>query len=93
MYKNVVHQKIGASIGHNPQSYGPSLPKACVYSGHNETHTHHCIENKKSVISLKPAVMVFLVVVFVKAPKETVHDVFVRKPGHKFHDTKGANKT
>jgi hypothetical protein len=37
--------------------------------------------------------MVFDVMVFMQRPKETVHDVFMGKPGHKFHHTKSNNKS
>jgi len=37
--------------------------------------------------------MVFDVMVFMQRPKETVHDVFMGKPGHKFHYTKSNNKS
>jgi len=33
--------------------------------------------------------MVFLVMVFVPRPQKPMHDVFVRKPSHEFHEYKG----
>jgi len=32
-------------------------------------------------------------VVFMQRPKETVHDVFMGKPGYKFHNTESNNKS
>jgi hypothetical protein len=53
-----------------------------------ETDTYYSIENKKSIISFKPRIMIFFVMVGMQAPKKTVHDVFMTEPSHKFHKEK-----
>jgi hypothetical protein len=57
-----------------------------------ETNAHHRVKDKESIISLKPRVVVFLVVIGVKIPKKTMHNVFVAKPSHKLHNAKSNYK-
>jgi len=65
VYKNIMHHEVSKSVGHNSYSNGPTLPERGIYSSHNKAHTNNGIENKESVISFEPTIMIFLVMVLV----------------------------
>jgi hypothetical protein len=90
--KDVMHQEIGNPVGKDSQADGPALPEIRVRPGHDKGHADHCVEDKKGIIALEPGIVVFPVVIFVEAPQETVHDILMGKPRHKFHDTEGCQK-
>ena len=90
MNKNIMHYKIGSAIRHDSQAYREPCPKAFVTPEIETSHTHNCVENKKGIIAFKPVFVIFVVVVFVKFPQKTMHDVFMRKPCHKLHGRKGS---
>jgi hypothetical protein len=52
----------------------------------------HGVESEKPIIPLKPTVVIFLVMVGVQVPQKSVHDVFMTKPRHKFHDAKSRDE-
>ena len=85
-----MHYKVSSTIRHNSQAYRKSGPKAFITPEIKTGHADDRIEDKKGIIALKPAFVVFVMVVFVKLPQKTMHDVFMRKPRHKFHGRKGS---
>lgn len=86
--KNIVHKKIGKSISKNAQTNGQSSPKTEIAPTHKTAYTHHCIKNKEVIITFPPTAVIFVMMVFVNLPQETVHNVFMCKPRHKFHNAK-----
>jgi len=92
MNKNIMHYKISSAIRHNSQTDRKSCPKAFVTPEIKTGHTNDCIEDKKGIITLKPTFVIFVMVVFVKLPQKTMHDVFMCKPRHKLHGRKGSQK-
>jgi hypothetical protein len=89
--KDVVHHKIGDSVGENAESDRKANPEGLV-GRHQKTHAQYGEKQEESVVALKPRFVVFLVVIFVQYPKKPVHNVLVNEPGHKFHDQKGEQK-
>ena len=85
-----MHYKVSSAIRHNSQTDRKSCPEAFVTPKIKTSHTNDRIENKKGIIALKPAFVILVMVVFVKLPQKTMHDVFMRKPRHKFHGRKGS---
>jgi hypothetical protein len=65
MNKYIVHQKISQSITKDPNTNRQSIDKNAVLPQEKTTNTHECIKNKKNIISFKPRIVVFVVVVFV----------------------------
>jgi hypothetical protein len=65
MDKDIVNYKIGCSIGHNPQTNGKPCPEPFVTPEVKTSHAHYSIKNKKSIVALKPTVVIFVVMVFV----------------------------
>ena len=59
------------------------------YKAVRDEHFHNL---RNQGIALKPGFVVFAVMVFVQAPQETMHNIFMRKPRHKFHHKKGKHK-
>jgi hypothetical protein len=85
VYKNIVYQKVSNSVGQNSKPQWPAIPKRGIVAQIKEYHAHHGIENEESIVPLKPRVVVFFVMVFMKAPQKTMHHIFMRKPSHKLH--------
>jgi hypothetical protein len=90
--KDIVYQEIGDPIGQDAQTYGPALPEIRIRRGHDEGHADHRVEDEKGIIAFKPGIVVFSVMIPVEAPQESVHDILMGKPRHKFHDTEGCQK-
>ena len=86
MDKNVMYKKIGQSVSENPQADGQSGPKAKIAPTYKTTNAHQRIKKKKVIVSFPPTAVVFMVMIFVKFPQKTVHNVFMGKPRHKFHN-------
>jgi hypothetical protein len=68
MDKNVVNHKVSDSVDENSKSDRYSIPHRCVISEEYKTHGNYCIENKKKVVSLKPIIVVFFVVICMPVP-------------------------
>jgi len=83
--KNIVDGKVGDSVCQYPKTYRPSLPKIGPGARPEENHANYGIKDKKSVIAFKPGTVVLFMVVPVQAPQKAVHNILMRKPGHKFH--------
>jgi hypothetical protein len=88
MDKDIVYHKVSHSIGKDPEAYRQASPKSVVLPGNKTANTNGSIKDKKGVVAFPPTAVVFVVMVFVQDPQKTVHDVFVGKPGHEFHNEK-----
>ena len=86
--KDVVNQKISETVDKNPNAYGESRPKIVLPPKNYAGGTDDGVENEEQIIAFKPWFVIFLVVIFVKTPKKSMHYIFVRKPSHKFHAQK-----
>lgn len=86
--KNIVDKKISNAIGENPKSYRQTSPKTEITPPNKTTDANKSIKNEKVIISLPPATVIFVVMVFMQFPKKPVHNVFMGEPRHKFHDRK-----
>src|SRR5690606_921389 len=92
VYKNIVYHKIGNSINKNTNAYRQTIPNIFIFPQIKEHNAHNSIKKEKSIIALKPTVVVFFMMIFMKRPQKAMHDVLMRKPSHKFHKTKSADK-
>ena len=45
-----------------------SMELAKLYKNNQELFKKYCVKNKKSIVTLKPTIMIFMVVVFVQRP-------------------------
>ncbi len=82
----IVHKKIGQTVCKNPQTNGKSRPKAKIAPTNKTPNANQSIKKKKIIVTFPPASVVFVVMVLVQIPQKTVHDVFMGKPGHEFHN-------
>ena len=55
---------------------------------HGEQPTGNCEDQKEEIVLLKESRTAF-VVIFMHMPKESMHDVLMREPGHELHEEKG----
>src|SRR5690606_8732822 len=90
--KNIVHKKIGNAIRKNSKPNGKYRPKAKITPSYKTTDAHQGIKNKKVIVPFPPTSVVFVVMVFVQFPQKTVHNVFVGKPRHKFHNAESGDE-
>ena len=90
--KDVVNGKISQTISENAQANCQTNFEYIILPKQKETNTYYGVKNEKGIIAFKPRIMVFFVVISVKIPQETVHNVFVAKPSHKFHNAKRDDK-
>jgi hypothetical protein len=86
MDKYIMDQEIGRTIGHDTKSDRVAIPEFTISRQNNKAHAYNSIKDKKGVISFKPGVVVFSVVILVQAPEKSMHYIFMGKPGHKFHN-------
>lgn len=83
-----MYKKISHSVQCN--SYGNVEPIIEVLDG-SVVHQYdrgNCKYDKKIVIFFHRPIVAVIVMVFVKRPQKTMHDIFMNKPGHSFHDKK-----
>lgn len=90
--ENVVHHEIGQSVGKNPQSDRQPDFQDVILPQQEKTDADYSVKNEKGIVSLKPRIVVFPVMIGVQVPKEAVHDVFVAEPRHEFHDAECEQK-
>ncbi len=90
--KDIVNRKVRNAVGQNTKTDGQSDVKDVVFPQQEESNANNGVKRKKTVVAFKPAIVVFFVVVGVQMPEESVHDVFVAKPSHEFHDAKSGYK-
>ena len=83
-----MHYKIRCTVCHYSKSNWQAIPKSFITPKVETAHTNYGIENKEKIVSFKPTIMIFMMMVFVYTPKEAMHYVFMSKPCHKFHNKK-----
>jgi hypothetical protein len=60
-----MHYKVCSSVCHDAKTYWKSCPKSFVTPKVKAGHADNGIKNKKRIVALKPALVVFVVMVFV----------------------------
>ncbi len=68
MNKYIVNHEICKTITENTDTNWQCKPNIIFTPDHSTTNTNSSIENKKQVISFKPAVMIFFVVIGMNVP-------------------------
>lgn len=87
--ENVVHQKIREPVNRDSQSYPKKGIIALQHAKKQSGNTRQSKNEEEKIIVLKEAVGFLFVVIPMQIPQKTVHDVFMREPGHPFHAEKG----
>tara|TARA_R110001583_G_scaffold8329_11_gene40071 strand:- start:1804 stop:2061 length:258 start_codon:yes stop_codon:yes gene_type:complete len=82
--------KISSAIGHYPKANRPTIPEIGIRPCVEKRHAHYGIENEKGIITFKPGIMVFFMVVFVETPQKAMHNVFMGEPCHELHKTENS---
>jgi hypothetical protein len=90
--KDVMYHKVSKTVGENPEAYGQASPKTVILPRYKATNTHYRVKDEKGIVTFPPAFVILHVMVLVKHPQETVHDVFVGEPGHEFHNTESGQE-
>lgn len=89
VYENVMHDEIGQAICEYSQTNGQANREDVILPQQEKTNADDRVEYKKGIISLKPRIMVFFMVIGVKHPQKAMHDVLVAEPCHEFHKKEG----
>src|SRR5690606_36613560 len=90
--KNVVNCTISNSVSQNTKCNWQTVPNIFITPQIKTNHANNNIKNKKGIVAFQPTFMIFFVMVFMQVPQKTMHYIFMRKPSHKFHDGKSAEK-
>ena len=64
-----MYHKISNTVGKYAKAYGQSSPEPIILPSYKTCNTHCCIEYKKQVITLPPAFVVFMMMIFMHTHK------------------------
>lgn len=84
MDKSLMHQNIRNTIQGNANAYIEFVVEAIHHTEHREKPGWNSEHQRKKVVALK-LVPCWDVMILMDTPKETMHDILMRKPGHAFH--------
>lgn len=87
--KNVVHQKITKSINCDTDTHEQAVIITVEHPKKHQQKTRNGENQKEQIVPFEETCM-SLMMIPMQQPKEAVHDIFVRKPGHKLHKQEGA---
>lgn len=90
MDKHIMHEEICQSIGSNARAY-PHPKIASSHGPRDETPSTWDSEDQKEGIIFLEKARFMHVVIRVKKPHGTVHEVLVRKPRNSLHPNEGAD--
>jgi len=85
MDKNVMNNKIGKSIAEYSCSNGNTNFEYVKTPQQKKSDTDHRIYYKEKIVSLKPRIVIFSMVILVPTPQKTVHNIFMADPRDRFH--------
>jgi hypothetical protein len=88
MYVNIVKHKVRQAIKHDAYAYTKQVAVWCHSSEVNQQNAGNCKYHGKYIVPLNFSSIPDMVIP-VKKPHETMHYVFMRKPGHKLHKEEG----
>lgn len=83
---DVVKQNIPDSVKGDTDGHGGKIKNACDISQKKKQNGDAAEKNRKQVVFLE-SVPPGSVMILMKDPKKTVHDIAMRQPGHQFHKT------
>jgi mitochondrial fission protein ELM1 len=84
-----MNREVGKAVQRNTESYPEQKIKAGLHTEKKCCYARRCKDQEKEVVVLEPAFRLFVVMVFVQNPEWAVHNIFMGKPGDKFHKNKG----
>jgi hypothetical protein len=88
---DIMHQKIPETIGHDTKPDCLHPPDIIVGPKIDQQDAGQCKDDEEGIILFKKT-RLNLVVIFMQAPKKSMHDVTVRKPGNSFHNYESGRK-
>jgi hypothetical protein len=83
-----MNHKIANAIKRDAASDEKQIIHSALNTKIKKYNTGNGKNDKENVVSLKGMFVFWLVVISVKIPHESVHNVFVGEPGHTFHEQK-----
>jgi hypothetical protein len=88
MDEHIVDQEICKAVQEDTKTYKKSIIPAVLSTKIDEQDTGNCKDQEEEIIAFKGRSISGLMMVLVKIPQQTMHDVFMRQPGDSFHDQK-----
>src|SRR5688572_5240058 len=88
---DIVHQKISSTISHDAKPNCLHPPYIIKCAGIDQQNTWDC-ENDKECIVLFKKPGLYLVMIFMKIPEKSMHNVAMGEPGNTFHANKCCNE-
>ena len=83
--KHIVHQEIREPIQGNAKPYPKEQAVFLYHTDPQSEHTWYGKDEKEIVILFEKSIGLFLVMIAMPSPEESMHDEFVRGPGNPFH--------
>ena len=91
MNNNIMHQKIPGAICHDAKTDRLHPPYIIKCAEIDQQYAWHSEDDKECIVLLKKA-RLYLVMIFVRIPKKTMHDIPMCKPCNTFHNYESGNE-
>lgn len=88
MDEDIVHEKIGEAVDGDTESDVKTKIHFVHHAEINQDHTRYSEDQKEGIVLFEEAGF-GLMMILVEIPAESMHHVFMGKPGHEFHDAEG----
>src|SRR5688572_6102072 len=88
---HIVHHEISKAIGHYAKAYCLQPVHFAQCTEKNTKKARHREDDEEGIVLFKKTGL-RLMMILVQVPEQTMHDVFMRKPGNAFHDNESANQ-
>jgi hypothetical protein len=86
--QNIMHHEIAKSVKSDSHGYEKKIIHATLYPEVKKNNTRNGKNHKKNVVAFKNMGVFRLVMIGMKIPHQSVHDVFMGEPSHTFHHQK-----
>ena len=91
MNENIMYQEIRYSIKCDAQSNPEAHTQSAFIAIINANYARYCKYEKEKVVLLKKVPVMPAVMIMVKRPQKTVHNILMRCPRNTLHTNKGNN--
>jgi hypothetical protein len=88
VYENIVYEEISKAIDRYAKSYPEQEIITVLQSNEQADDTRNGKDQKEKIIVFEEAPGLFVVMVFVQYPQDSMHDIFMCEPCNGFHRNK-----
>jgi hypothetical protein len=92
MNQYIVNHKIAKTICGDSAGNEKQIIESTLNAKIKKCNARNSKNDKENIVALKSVFVFWLMVICVKIPHQSMHNVFVREPGDTFHEKKNAQK-